>query len=310
VDVELVGSVDAARADWQRLAARGRSIFSTWEWAASWWSAYGDGHEPLVAVARRSASEDPFAVLPLFASRRPSRVVRLIGHSGGDQLGPVCAPADRPDAMTAMALALDLAGDWDLFVADRVDADQDWRAALGAARIRREPTPVLRFDRHFEVPNREHDLPGGASFRLADDPARLQDDMTALFRLQTKAFRGRREALHRDFAARALERGWLRLWFLEVDGAPVAASYGFRYGGAESLCQSGLDPAWEQSSAGFVLMAHTIRDALNSGVREYRLPVGDETYKGRFANDEDQVDTLARAATARGRVRLRRLVRR
>jgi CelD/BcsL family acetyltransferase involved in cellulose biosynthesis len=52
---------------------------------------------------------------------------------------------------------------------------------------------------------------------------------------------------------------------------------------------------------GFVLMAHTVRDALDSGVHEYRLLLGDEAYKGRFANGSYHADTLGRGASLRGR---------
>ncbi len=327
--LEELGDPAAARAEWQGLAERATSVFATWEWADAWWRVFGSGRTPLVTLARRPGEDDPFAILPLYRSwERPAQIVRLIGHGPGDELGPVCAPGDRPAAMAAMARALGSGRRWDLFLAERLLADRDWRASLGAQRIERETMPALRFEGDFEaflasrsrnfreqVRRRERKLAKAhrLGFRLADDPARLQDDLSTLFRLHAErwagagqhAFSGPREEFHRDFAPRALERGWLRLWFLEVDDVPVAAWYGFRYAGSDSFYQAGRDPAWDRWSVGFVLMAHTVRDALDSGIHEYRLLVGDEDYKGRFANATEHVDTLARTATLRGRALLR-----
>jgi len=137
-------------------------------------------------------------------------------------------------------------------------------------------------------------------FRLTVDPARLQADLDVLFALHdarwrgaSDAFEGTREAFHREFAARALARGWLRLWILELDGRPAAAWYGFRFRGTESFYQSGRDPAWARSAVGFVLLAHTVREAMQDGVREYRFLRGGEAYKSRWADRDPGLETIA-----------------
>ena len=45
LSLEPVESLDAIRADWVRLAWAGESIFSTWEWASTWWRHAGRGRE-------------------------------------------------------------------------------------------------------------------------------------------------------------------------------------------------------------------------------------------------------------------------
>ena len=42
-------------------------------------------------------------------------------------------------------------------------------------------------------------------------------------------------SFHRDFALVACRKRWLRLWILDVNGEPAAASYGFRFAGSESF---------------------------------------------------------------------------
>jgi CelD/BcsL family acetyltransferase involved in cellulose biosynthesis len=262
------------------------------------------------------------ALLPLQRSgERALRTLRFLGHTHGDHLGPVCAPADR--ARAAAALRRMIANERaDLFLGDKMPASEGWPAFLGARVLRRAGSPVLRFHgaswddllrsrsanfreqvrRRERKLRREHDV----RFRLCDDLGRLEDDLDELFALNAarwpgdRWFAGATEAFHRDFARIALERGWLRLWLLEADGAPVAAWYGFRYGDAESYYQAGRDPAWDRQSVGFVLLAHTIRAALEDGMSEYRFLEGGESYKYRFANADPGLETIAVARTPAG----------
>ena len=255
----------------------------------------------------------------------------MIGHGPADQLAPVCAPDDRPLAARCLKQALDARlGGWHVAILDRLPGEAGWPGMLGLDVVRREPSPVLDaggadFDgwlksrsRNFREQvrrrerklAREHEL----TYRLCDDPDRLDADFDTLVRLHrarfgetSRSFDPPRDTLHRAFARAALERGWLRLWILELDGRPAAAWLGYRMGGAEWYYQAGRDPALERESVGFVLMAHTIREALDAGMREYRLLLGDESYKDRFASAEHGLETvmtgrgLGRAATVAAR---------
>src|SRR5439155_17070455 len=113
------------------------------------------------------------------------------------------------------------------------------------------------------------------------------------------------ESFHREFAQVALDRGWLRLWILELDGRPAAAWYGFRFGGVETYYQSGRDPAADRLAVGFVLLVQTIRAALKDGIREYRFGRGAESYKYRFASEDPGLETVAVATRPLGRAAIR-----
>jgi hypothetical protein len=110
---------------------------------------------------------------------------------------------------------------------------------MGAVPASRSPNLRQQVRRRERRLARAHDL----HYRLADDPTPLQRDLDTLFALHTarwgpRSTFGAREAFHREFATHALAQGWLRLWFLELDGRPRAAWYGFRFGGAESYCRA------------------------------------------------------------------------
>ena len=156
-----------------------------------------------------------------------------------------------------------------------------------ASRSRNFREQVRRRERKLR---REHEV----EIRLSD-AERLDADLDTLFRLhEARWSEGESEALSGARAsastatspAGALERGWLRLWVLEADGAPRAAWYGFRFAQMDWYYQSGRDPEWERQSVGFVLLSHTIRQAFDDGMLEYRLLRGGEEYKGRFASDD------------------------
>lgn len=322
--VETLPSLEAARAECELLSARDGNIFTTFEWMSAWWTHQRDG-DSLLLAACRDASGAAVGLLPLVIRReRGLRVVRLLGHGPADRLAPICAPADRQRVASALRRALHESG-CDLFVGEQMPADEGWGAAIGATQLEREASPVLhiggrswdeflaRRSSNFrqQVRRRERRLAkeGHMRYRLADDPDRVAADVDTLIELHnarwhaggSTAFAGARRELHHDFAARALERGWLRLWLLEIDERPVAAWYGFRYGGAEWFYQSGRHLSAGGEAVGFVLLCHTIREAMNDGMREYRLLRGDEAYKARFADRDSGLQTVALALSARGR---------
>ena len=137
-------------------------------------------------------------------------------------------------------------------------------------------------------------------------PSGSSEILTLLFRLHRQRWGNAAtpfllaEPFHRDFATQAFHQGWLRLWFLEIDGKPVAALHGFRFAGADSAYQAGRDPAFRQQPVGFVLLAHAVREALTDGMGEYRLLRGGAAYKERFATGDPGLETfgLPRGASA------------
>jgi CelD/BcsL family acetyltransferase involved in cellulose biosynthesis len=264
-----------------------------------------------VLTAARDASGRLLALLPVYvAVDRPLRVGRFLGHGVGDELGPICAIHDR--AATADALhSLLRDARIDVMLAEQVPAA--WGDLLDGRVLRREGSPILklagrnwdevvggfsanlrqqvrRFERRLE---REHRL----VFQLSGED--LEQDLDDLFRLhalrwsqEETGFATLQQAFQREFAAIAARQGWLRLWFLELDGCRVASWYGFRFGKVESYYQAGRDPAWEQKSVGFVLLAHSLRAAAEDGVDEYRFLRGGEHFKYRFADADPGLATV------------------
>ena len=308
-----VGELDPLRAVWTKLAERSRNLFGTWEWASTWWRHFGQDRPLHLTVVRRGT--EPVGLLPLYRWQRgPVAVLRFVGHGPADELGPVGDPDDAVPLARALRRSLHRL-DADLLLAEQLPRGQDWGALLGGRRLAEEASPLVRFDaggweaylrarsgnfreqvrRRARKLAREHRV----AYRLSDGSGDLDHDLDLLFQLHGARWSGTPTnfradaAFHRAFAPVAAEQGWLRLWFLEVDGAPVAALYGFRYAGVESYYQAGRDPALDDYRVGFVLLAHAIRQAADDGIGEYRLLRGAEGYKLRFAVADPGLETVA-----------------
>lgn len=73
--------------------------------------------------------------------------------------------------------------------------------------------------------------------------------------------------------------GYLKLFFLEVDGERVSSAMCFDYDGEYLLYNSGYDPRYASLSVGLILKAFCIQDAIASGRRRFDFLKGAEPYK-------------------------------
>jgi CelD/BcsL family acetyltransferase involved in cellulose biosynthesis len=324
LDVSFTSSLETVKpADWRRLSDQAGHVFATREWLLTWWRHYGKARRQLIGVV--TVGGEPVAIVPMYVWwKRGIPVLRFVGHGPSDQLGPICAaPLSDPAAAAAVSEATS-AVPLRRFVllAEQVAGDQRFSELTGGRPLYREASPVVRFEhdswdeflrkrtRNFRqqvrrFPRKLSEF-GRVSYRLATDPECLSRDLDTLFHLHRQRWGNaataflRAAPFHREFAAQALQHGWLRLWFLEVDGKPVSASYGFRFAGAESAYQSGRDPGFRQQPVGFVLLVHAVREALTDGMGEFRLLRGGDAYKDRFATSDPGLETfgLPRGAPA------------
>ena len=94
------------------------------------------------------------------------------------------------------------------------------------------------------------------------------------------------------FAHNAAQAGWLKLYFLEVNGVKVAAMFCFDYNNEFLLYNSGYDPSHAKLSVGNVLTSYTLQDAIELGRTRYDFLRGNEVYKFRFGAEAEVVYDL------------------
>lgn len=305
--------------EWRSLAEAQGTPFVGPDWYWAWMNHFGERGKPF-ALALRDAGGNLVGLMPLVLSpRRRLATLSFAGAEHGDYFHPAArSSADEVAVARALAKALgERPADWAILVADYVDEDAAWMQALvHSADVRLAAIPYHEHaSAYLSIPidgltwesylagrsrnlrsqlgrkRRALERRGTVTFRRGGDA--LEEDMATLFRLHELRWAGgkrstifstpRARTFQLDFARAAREHGWLRLWFLEVGGTPIAAWYGWSIGGRYLYYQAGFDPAWSEQSPGLLLLAHTIEAAFAEGASEYDMLLGDEPFKARFA---------------------------
>ena len=306
LDVSVAGaetSSDALAQRWRELAIAAENPFALPEWHRAWVAAH-PADVPLVLVCREPGG-DVAAVVP-FVSR--GRRLLAAGGQLADWSGPACAPADeaRVAAATVDALAR-MPQRWDVWQLDRcragawidglqaaaarspvkllaqrdedvlvaVDLPRDG-AGLTTAKKRRE---LARLDRRLRE---EH----AVALRASTTPAEVERDLDALLALRAArwgtSFDPAEEAFLRDFASSLGRLGLLRMWTLDVDGAPAAVSLNWRLGPRTFGYSQAYDRAYASFGVGMALLAHAVRAAAQEGCESFDMLRGDEQFKAGF----------------------------
>ena len=321
LELERLDGVAGISDPWSALAHAASNPFATVEWCVTWLTHTTDRYEPRLFEARRRDGS-LVAVIPLvIVHGRHIRRARFVGFGAAYELGPICAPADSEDAINALRRVLrDTRHDWDLFIGDHLPGT-GWADRLGGTLYARRGDPVIdhRGDwnsyldtrsAHFrkDLRQRERRLERrDAQYRTVSDLTELGSALDALFDLhrarwgeEASTFFEGLEAFHRAFAEIALERGWLRLRLLEIEGQVVAAYHGIRFGDSEWFYALGRDRS--EDSVGVLIVAHSIQQAFEEGATRIRLGPGAQPYKLRYATSDPGLDMICNAHGLRGRL--------
>lgn len=309
------------RTTWARLAEATTNIFLTPEWAETWWQHFGAAQNPL--TVRSDSDETPWLAVLCPSRVGPLRILRFAGHGQADELGPTCAPAARSLAGTALLAAVRERNACDILVWEQLAGDRDWQSLLPARPLDRIPSPTLRFEHatwdaflaarsgsfrtQLRRDRRSVEAAGPFRIELVSETQRVNAGMDALFAMHRERWgegsgflAGSAEPFHRAFAHAALQRGWLRLWLLELRGSIEAVWYGFRFGGSDAHYQSGRSSACPPGG-GNLLVATAMQAAHEDGMVEYRFLRGGEAYKRRWANTGFELETLVSGVSRAGR---------
>jgi CelD/BcsL family acetyltransferase involved in cellulose biosynthesis len=329
--VQDVERFEQLREDWNELlrASCSDNLFLTFEWLHAWWRHLGEGRQLHVLVARdggRLVAAAPCALRPGRLFRR-ARTLEFLGTGmvGSDYLDVLVRHGCEGLAIPALAAALArLGASIDL---RQLPAGSSFGSrllgALGEKRwgVSERETDVCPFiplagrswetylaslgpGHRYNVGRRTRALQRheGFYFERVESEDRRRDVLAELFRLHDLRWRDRGgseafasppvRAFHEDVSRTALERGWLRLFALHLDGVTAAVLYAFRYGPVCCFYQSGFDPRYARQSVGLVILGLSIRSAIEEGAAEFDLLHGDEPYKSHWARERR---VLARA---------------
>src|ERR1700693_5034311 len=131
IGVEPIADFGVLAREWGALAEASGNLFATREWAETWWTHFGGGHELfLQAVLDRDGAL--VGILPLYDfTGPPLGVMRFIGHGAADQLGPICAPECRATVALALRDLIERRRPRRLLLGEQLLSAEQWRGGRG-----------------------------------------------------------------------------------------------------------------------------------------------------------------------------------
>ncbi len=319
-DVRRPSGLAALEAEWQALAAAcpAATVFQTFEWNAAWWKHFGRvPGRVLRVVTFRDAAGILVGLAPLMTSfwyATPLRRLSFLGTGTSDYLDILALPGREQDAARAVYEYLEASGGWQIADFQQLREGSLFRqyapppgSTLTALDVPGEACPFLALPGSWEMLIQGlgkktranigyYDRGLQKVYRVEADPVRdpeaLDDEMSRLFELHQRrwnqrwlpgVFGGKRvQAFHRDAARRLLQRGWLRLFSLKLDGVTQASLYCFAFGDRMCYYQGGFEPTLSRLSLGTVLTARAMQTAIGEGRAVFDFLRGDEPYKAKW----------------------------
>ena len=292
--------------EWKELVAQspGATPFQTWEWQSTW-ARHFARRSRLHIIALREG-DDLVGLMPLIHSQRAWKTLKAIGTGSSDYLHPIAREGYEQAVSEAVVSSLGHAKGSDLIDLHQVREDKPLtNLTQGYVPIEQARCLVLdlpnTYDDYlktlskslrYDVKRLDKDLfKSGRATVTQVDESQIEEGMARLLEQHRKrwrkrglpgAFIGRAEAFHREWAHWAIREGYLWLSLLKVDGNTIGAIYAMSLGNACYYYQAGFNPAKGAISPGTLLVASTIRRAIEEGKRTFDFLRGDEPYKMRW----------------------------
>lgn len=299
-------------------------------WHQCWWKHLGSGQLYLCAV--RQPGGALMAIAPMMV--RDDGVLRFTGGLDLTDYLDIIAEGDDYGAAWSVLMA-HFEGpdgpDWGEMVLHSVPensptrkwfAREDGRARITKARITKEEVcPVLtlpdswddytgmlsnRDERELRRKIRKAHMEAGLEFTHTLNEAQLGPDMEDFIRLHALSqsekadfWNESRGAFFKEMAVEMLRLGRLDLSMMRVDGYAVSANFALDYRDRIYLYNSGFDPEERELSAGLVLLAHNIEEAIQAGRATFDFLSGDEAYKYQFGAQDEAVYRIEMARSAK-----------
>lgn len=325
VEVRTYTELGSLAADWDRLALDSGTVFTTHEWLSCWWSAFGHGQPSWTVLHDGDGSLRAGA----FLCRTGGRLSAAANVHSGDW--DVLARDEHARAELWAAVArqgasrIHLQGLFEESQSARSVCEELDRAGCSTVRVPGPFCPWLELPATWEeligsvssglrsqVGRRRRMLEraGAVTFRTVTGGPTFADDLDTFLALEASGWKSKTgtailsdpatERLYREFARAAADRGWLRLYFLELDGRAIAADYGCAYAGHGVFVKTGFDETHSRLSPGLVLRAEVLRSSIEEGLSGYDFLGEPDDYKTRWTS---QVRPRVRIFAYRGAAR-------
>ncbi len=299
---------ESLAAEWDDLFGRASHphIFLSYTWQRVWWDRFSGTADLHLLAFRRNG--DLVAIAPLML--QDGRLT----HLGGTDLVDyhdvlLCdvAPAELVDTLTASLadlpswteLDLQSIPEWSPILAELPGAaarhgwsvevlDEDVSPGLSLPDTWEEYLAGLGRKRRHELRRKQRRLEAAGEvehlvYATPDETADRLGEFIRLHRMSTpekaEFLTPEREAFFRAVTAELAPRDMVRLYFLHLNGEPVATSLCFEHAGTRLVYNSGFDPKLRSLSVGVVNHAMVVRRSIAEGIKFVDFLRGNERYK-------------------------------
>lgn len=273
--------------------------FLTRQWLSTWWKHFGNGKE-LLLLTVKDRKNKLLGIAPLYME---AGKIKLIGEpdlcdyqdfvirKGEEEtylriLLNSLRRSHRPplyiDSLPAFSPSLQLLGEED---GCRISL-RDTTPVIYLPSSSEEYLASLRQKHRHEIKRklRKIETKGKVAFYCTESYHKLEGFLELHRNSPGKAkfMNPRREWFFYDIAKLFSKEGWLKLFFLTLDQKEIASLLCFQFQRTLYLYNSGYDLEHSSLSPGIVILAYTIQDAIQKGIKEFNLLRGGEKYKYHF----------------------------
>ena len=313
------------------------SIFQTYEWLRTWWTYFGnrrslwihlfryDGR--LVGIAPLFVDRERILGVPL------ARHAQFLGCGLSDYTDMIILPGYEQSVLESFARHLTTTTeDWDVLDLEDIN-EQSAAARFLPAILRNQQIDVYQYRGnvcpYVALPEKAENLVTELSPTARYNFRRKFRSLQSQFKAEIEFFRSesddltravtefsfihgerwkslgfpsafdneRHRAFHVEIATKFARRDWLRMFFLNVDGMPVAVTFCFNYHKRIYMYQSNAhaSDAVMRCSPGFLVRSVAMVEGIAEGMRVFDFLRGDEAYKYREWDAVDSQNWLFRA---------------
>lgn len=307
---------DILAEEWQVLMGQAVNapIFMTVDYQKTWWQHLGPGNLRLLAI-REEAEGKLVGLAPLFIKEGELHFVGCVDVS--DYLDFLIHRDYCPPVYQAITnyLATELDSEWQtgyICSLPQQSPTRDilvehaqvhgWQAKTDIEEVCPVITLAETWDDYLAGINKKqrHEIRrklrraenmAETHWTVIEEPAQVTDDLFETFiDLHQKSAPNKEDFWYpemkqffRALTERMAEQGWLKLYFVEIDGQPAAALLCFDYNNEILVYNSGFDPTeFGYLSPGNIIVSYSIQHAISLGRVRYDFLRGDEEYKFRF----------------------------
>ncbi len=292
------------------------------EWIRTWWENFGEGKQLHVIVV--TADGDPIAIAPFMLCRErvygmKVRQMKLIANVHTQRADLIVGRCDKSAYKAIWEYVAERKDLWDVLVLPQVPAEsvtlQQLPALATAQGLRvslwRTDSPCIQLTGTWQIyfnglarkhrsnlRNRHKRLEklGTVELEVICGGPKLGAALEEGFRIEAAAWKGRkgtaigcRPELRRFYthlAIRAAQQGWLRLYFLVVNGERIAFSYSLCFNRTIFLLKPGYMPDYAQYSPSNLLISMVLREAFSTGIVTYDFLGSDDLWKRDWTDEK------------------------